>query len=560
MRNIDDPRHVIENLFIGEIIEVDGSHIVAELDKSLSELARTYEGNTYLVGQFGSIIKVHFAHKILYAYVGRLRMRSEYEAEKGIVVTDASDERVVEADLFGEGTWILDSGEWKLSFGRGVSSYPLPQQYIYLTPQSELKYIFGNNKEDVILLGEHVSSSGTPCYANINELVGKHTAILGSTGSGKSGTVAKIMHSLIDYGKDKEAWNPRIIVLDPHNEYSKAFPAGNLLSTDEGTLKLPYWFLSYTEIVNLVIGKTEFAATSQTNIIKNALLVARKEGAAKIGLDPDKINVDSPIPFLLTRFKEVIEAEKPPQASKQDSHNSILQKLESLERDVRLKFMLEEWTVEADPFIEILTLLISKSQPCIINLSGVPDEVAGITSSVIARTLFNLKVWQTLEERKQDPMLLVCEEAHRYVPNRGEAQYEAAQEAIKRVAKEGRKYGIGLLLVSQRPGELEPTVLSQCNSWLVHRITNDNDRESIKSFFPDSMSGLVKMLSGLRRREVIFVGQAAALPSRILIENLDDDKLPKSNDISFTKGWVNAYLSEESLNQLAKRWRYLVRE
>ena len=119
-----------------------------------------------------------------------------------------------------------------------------------------------------------------------------------------------------------------------------------------------------------------------------------------------------------------------------------------------------------------------------------------------------LKVWQSEDERRDSPVLLVCEEAHRYVPNRGEAQYEAAQSAIRRIAKEGRKYGVGLLLVSQRPSEVEATVLSQCNSWIVLRITNDSDREHVRSVLPDSMSGLTKMLSGLRRQEAIFVGQA----------------------------------------------------
>src|SRR5258706_254683 len=143
--------------------------------------------------------------------------------------------------------------------------------------------------------------------------------------------------------------------------------------------------------------------------------------------------------------------------------------------------------------------------------------MAGICSAVVARTLFNLEVWQTSEERDRDPVLLVCEEAHRYVPNRGEAQYEAAQEAIRRIAKEGRKYGLGLFLVSQRPSDVEATVLSQCNSWIIHRVTNDADREHVRGILPDSLSGLTKMLSGLRRREAIFVGQAAMLPSRILI-------------------------------------------
>jgi DNA helicase HerA-like ATPase len=150
---------------------------------------------------------------------------------------------------------------------------------------------------------------------------------------------------------------------------------------------------------------------------------------------------------------------------------------------------------------------------------------------------------------------LVCEEAHRYVPDRGEAQYEAAQEAIRRIAKEGRKYGIGLLLVSQRPGEVESTVLSQCNSWIVHRITNDVDRKHVQSILPDSLAGLTKVLSGLRRQEAIFVGQAAVLPSRIMIRTLDEKQRPRSHDIDFDKGWQNDPISDADLAKIAGRWR-----
>jgi DNA helicase HerA-like ATPase len=191
----------------------------------------------------------------------------------------------------------------------------------------------------------------------------------------------------------------------------------------------------------------------------------------------------------------------------------------------------------------------------IVDLSGVPNEVAGAASSAIARTLFSVKLWQSADERKTSPMLLVCEEAHRYVPNRGEAQYEAAQEAIRRLAKEGRKYGIGLMLVSQRPSEVEATVLSQCNSWLVLRITNDADRDHVRSILPDSLSGLTKVLSGLRRREAIFVGQAAMLPSRILIKRLDHDKLPRSHDIDFDQGWQCDPVTPEKLLEIGIRWR-----
>ncbi len=560
-RNPADP---IENLAIGKIIEVDGSHVIAELDPGLTELSRVYAGETYPIGQFGSIVRIHFGRRLIYALVGRLRMKAEYEAERGAVPHAGPDERIVEADLFGEGEWTHDeSGKGNLQFERGVATYPLPQQTVYLTPKSELRFIYGHFKGAVIRIGEHVGTGGAPCYADLNELLGKHTAVLGSTGAGKSGAVAAIIHSVLDRGRDESyaRWNPRIIILDPHNEYGAAFSAASRLSTDDGTLSLPYWLLNFQEMVALLIGKTEFVATSQANIVKSALMDARTEGASLLHLDAGRITVDSPVPFKLATLKAKIEADKPTQQSKQDSHNSILQKLAVLVADARLKFLMTEWGGGSDdPFPQIVTQLVGCGpQPSVVDLSGVPNEVAGVSSAVIARTLFNLKVWQTPDERASDPVLLVCEEAHRYVPNRGEAQYEAAQEAIRRIAKEGRKYGVGLLLVSQRPSEVEATVLSQCNSWIVLRVTNDSDREHVKAILPDSMAGLTKMLSGLRRQEAIFVGQAAMLPSRIMIRDLAVDQLPKSNDIDFDKGWRSEAMPAEQLAAVANRWRYQTR-
>ena len=561
MTELHNPNAPIENLAIGTIIEVDGAHIVAELKPGISELSRIFGGDTYPIGQFGSIVKIHFGRRIIFAFVGRLRMKAEYELERGITPQGVSDERVIEADLFGEGEWFSDtSTQWNLKFDRGVVTYPLPQQTVYLTPKRELRFIYGHGKGATVYLGEHVGTGGTKCYAEMNELLGKHTAILGSTGAGKSGTVAAVLHSLLERGVKEgfTAWNPRIIVLDPHNEYSAAFPNHKKLSTDDGSLILPYWLLNFTETVALIIGKTEFVATSQANIVKTALLKARIEGAKTLGIDASKITVDSPVPYKLSKFIADIEANKPSQLSKQDSHNSILEKLDILVRDARVAFLMREWDGSTqDPFPTVLSQLMSNGdQPRIVDLSGVPNEVAGVSSAVIARTLFNLKVWQTADERKNDPILLVCEEAHRYVPNRGEAQYEAAQEAIRRIAKEGRKYGIGLLLVSQRPSEVEATVLSQCNSWIILRITNDADREHVRAILPDSMAGLTKMLSGLRRQEAIFVGQAAVLPSRILIRSLMPEQLPRSNDIDFDKGWQAASIAETQLLAIVNKWRY----
>ena len=577
-RNPGDP---IQNLAIGKIIEVDGSRMVAELDPGLTELSRVYAGETYPIGQFGSIVRIHFGRRLIYALVGRLRMKAEYEVERGAVPRAAPDERIVEADLFGEGEWTYDeSGRGRLQFERGVATYPLPQQTVYLTPKAELRSIYGHFKGAVIRIGEHVGAGGAPCYAELNELLGKHTAILGSTGAGKSAAVAAIIHSVIGRGTEENygKWRPQVVILDPHNEYGKAFQGHKRLSTDEGTLSLPYWLLDLDETIGLLIGKTEYAATSQANIVKNALLSARSATAKDVlGLDPSKLTVDSPVPYVLgdpaglNEFGELdgvkyeiglvgaINAQRPNNKSRKDheDYNKVLRKLDSLLKDERLSFMMKGWDGSEDPMPSVLAQILGDGAVVrIVDLSGVPNEIAGTASAAVARTLFSMKIWQSVAEREASPVVLVCEEAHRYVPNSGEAQYEAAQSAIKRIAKEGRKYGVGLFLVSQRPSEVETTVLSQCNSWIVLRITNEADRAHVRGVLPDSMAGLTKMLSGLRRQEAIFVGQAAMLPSRVMIRDLENDQLPKSSDIDFDKGWQTDGMSEVALKAVSDRWRY----
>ena len=576
------PGEPLENLAIGKIVEVDGTHIVADLDARLTELSRIYAGDVYPVGQFGSIVKVHFGRRIIYAFVGRLRMKAEYEAEQGIMKPIATDERVIEADLFGEGEWRFDTadGEPMLKFDRGVANYPLPQQTLYLTPKSELRFIYGQTENAAIHLGEHVGSGGAPCYADLNELLGKHTAILGSTGAGKSGTVAAIIHSILEKGSDStyETWNPKIIILDPHNEYAFAFKNSRRLSTDEGTLLLPYWLLSLNETIDLLIGTTEHAATSQANIVKNALLEVRKTSAEKLQLETNKLTVDSPVPYELGEpsglnefgqdgdgilysigFVGAINAQRPKNQNRaqHEDYNKVLRKLDSLMKDERVSFMMRPWDGVSDQISDVLNQVMDlENRLIVVDLSGVPNEIAGTASAALVRTLFSIKIWQTDEERKISPVLLVCEEAHRYIPNRGMAQYESAQDAIRQIAKEGRKYGIGLFLVSQRPGEVEATVLSQCNSWIVLRTSNESDRNHVRGVLPDSLEGLTKMLSGLRRQEAIFAGQAATLPSRILVRDLRKDQLPASNDIDFDEGWQSEAMTDIQLSEVAKRWRY----
>lgn len=594
-----------KELKIGKIIEVSGNSLRIEVDDAVNELIRAVDGQVYSFGQMGSIIKIHFGKKLLFAFVRLLRMRSEIIADDESQQISASDDaRILEADLFGQGNW--NSGLNRLNFSRGVETYPLPLQSAYICLNDELEAVYqaaeNNAQEEVISpmvpIGNYIGGNNAVCRANIDKLFGQHFAILGSTGSGKSGTVASILHSVLEHKPNDNALKPRIVMIDPHGEYASAFgerarvyKAYNDASvTDNGSevLTLPYWLMSSDEFRSLVIGKTEFEATSQNNIIYEAITYARqlqaqviKEiGENPVGSQPlepaddksesDVLNFDrdKPLPFKLRDFlfhvKEVqgrkpgTTNEFPPSSSERQRIEGIQKKLRVLRANPQLDFLMNEFDVDTSPtLMKVLNQFIGESEGkdvCIIDISGLPNEVAGPLTALISRLLFQYKLWQKREEREKDPILFICEEAHRYVPNHGEAQYKEAQDAIRRIAKEGRKYGLGLGLVSQRPSDVESTVLSQCNSWIVLRLSNSSDQEHVSRFLPDSLNGLTKMLSALTRREAIFVGEAAALPSRIRIRELKEDQLPDSNDIKFAEGWSNEAVGDASLSEVVSRW------
>jgi len=597
-----------EDLKIGKILEVNGTTIKVELDGSLRDLSRSINGRVYPIGQMASIVKVHFGRRILFAYVRMLRMRSELAMEAGQQpISGADDSRVLEADLFGQGAWSpLDKS---LNFSRGVEAYPLPLQAVYLTTNEELEELYISAESAIedgatsplVSIGNYIGGTGAECRADVDKLFGHHCAVLGSTGSGKSGTVAAILHAVLAHRTAQgEAIRPRIVLIDPHAEYGKAFGEraevfraygeAAAIGDDGIKLKLPYWLMSSDEFRSLVIGKTEHEATSQNNIVYDALNYARmvEAGVVKsVGENPNgqvvpeladgkdekdrlSFDKDKPLPFSLSEFMTHIDKvqgrkkdkvdELPPSDSTRKRIEGILNKLRVLKANPQLDFLLADLDDDSPNVKDVLAQFVSEREGQnqkdirVIDISGLPNEIAGPLTAVIARLLFQYKIWQTKEEREADPVLFVCEEAHRYVPNHGEAQYKEAQEAIRRIAKEGRKYGLGLMLVSQRPSDVESTVLSQCNSWLVLRLSNASDQEHVARFLPDSLVGLTKILSSLTRREAIFVGESAALPSRIRIRELSKEQLPASADISFVSGWSQGPTDDAALDIVAKRW------
>ncbi len=589
-------------LKIGKILEVNGTKLRIEIDNEITSLTRSVDGNIYPLGQVASIIKIHFGKKILFAFVNMLRMRSEIIAEESkTIISPDDDSRILEAELFGQGEWNVEKE--KLKFSRGVETYPLPLQNAYLCLNDELEEVYNsaessttNSDDSMVVIGEYAGSNNAKCRANIDKLFGHHCAVLGSTGSGKSSTVAAIIHSILEHQINDKKINPRIIIIDPHGEYGSAFKQADIYyaynqffetDSDKQKLILPYWLMTSNELRSLIVGKSEHEATSQNNIVYEAISYARMVQAKIIQAynesptgnesakpippktlkDISTFDRDKPLPFKLSDFETHIDkiqgrkpgSTDPKSPTDRKDIDSILKKIRILRCNPQLNFLMKDYEDSDLNLQSILTQLIGndshKSSLKIIDTSGLPNEVAGPLTASIARLLFQYKTWQNKNEREQDPLLLVCEEAHRYVPNHGEAQYREAQDAIRRIAKEGRKYGLGLMLVSQRPADIEGTVLSQCNSWIILRLSNTTDQQHVSSFLPDNLASLTKILPALTRREALFVGEAAALPSRIFINKLIKDKLPNSHDISFVQGWNSINKNNQHMiKNIVDRW------
>jgi hypothetical protein len=607
---------LIPALKIGHIVEVAGSTIKVELSGEVTELARTHDGRVYPIGQIGSMVKIHFGRRLIIGFVTLLRMRSEEQDKLEVPIPPDADQRLMEVELFAEALW--NSTEEKLLLFRGITTYPLPRQTVHLLTRDEILAIYNaaegalpdSENNPLVPFAHYAGADNAICRANLDKMIGMHCAVLGSTGSGKSGAVAALLHSMVEHKQHGgKTTDPRIIILDPHGEYGKAFSSCSIRfraynplkneETDGEPISLPYWLMSAEEFRMLVIGKTEQEATSQNNIIYKALTHARMVSAGLVEKAPGKhgspaptdglefdtprlkagasekdflsFDLDKPRPFCLDELlrhiiyvqatrvnKSQMESIAPGEFSK--SFKSIIDKLAVIRRDPRIKFLISNWSAESLSLEKIISQLLGskerngRNKPIrIIDISGLPNEVAGPLASMLARLLFQYKLYQTEDERKRDPALLVCEEAHRYVPDRGEAEYAAAQTAIRRIAREGRKYGIGLMLVSQRPADIESTVIAQCATWLVLRLTNASDQQQVSRFLPDGLSGMTKALPNLAQQEAIFVGEGAAMPAKIKIKNLPSDKLPRSNSAKYAEGWTLPRLTEDEIKEIAIR-------
>ena len=537
-------------LKIGRVVEVSGSKVIGELAGTVEDLHRTYKSRRYTVGQVGSIVKIEAGDKLVFGVVTALRMTETLlEGDSAAHPETASNAKWLEIELFGEAVR-TGLGESEFSFERGVVTYPLPGQGIFVASVAELARVYHRPDKPSIHVGTLSQAASLPVYLLTDDLLGKHFAVLGTTGSGKSCSVTVLLRSILDV-----APKAHVILLDPHNEYRRAFP-DNAEIIDPTSLNLPHWLLNFEESMALFIGKTEFVATSQTNILKDTILAARQDFGTH-GIAADKITVDTPVPYTLSKLLENVEAGMPPQDSKKDPYLKIKNKIQTLQQDSRFSFLIRPDENVSDDLKDIvgqyLRIPVSDKPLSIIDLSGVPSDVVDVVVSVLCRMIFDFAVWSP--RPVQVPIVLVCEEAHRYAPRRDDAAFQPTKQALSRIAKEGRKYGVGLGLISQRPSELDESILSQCNTLIALRMSNEQDQNFVQRALPDSVRSLVNVLPTLRTQEALVVGEGTVVPVRLRFNDLAEEHQPQSADVPFSARWAAADNNAEYVESVVRRWR-----
>lgn len=492
------------------------------------------------------------------------------------VKDDGNRKHVIEAIPLG----VIKGGE----FIRGGDSIAIPPKRVEPAAVDEIKKIYEHSisKDDSFMFSSLSSNKNIRIPVNGNKFFNKHIAIVGSTGSGKSHTLATIIQRAISEKEGNFALNnSHVVIFDIHSEYKAAFPNANLIDTKN--LVLPYWMLNSDELQELFLD-TDSNDHNQRYIFKQAVVDNRKLNFGGSDLDKAKIHFDSPLyfdiekvlEFSVEKNEEVIDtgdvyasgAKKgEPKTTNGSLHGKLtnfVNRLENKINDKRLDFLLGDKT-KTITFEDTLKQLIgykesSNSNVTVIDLSGVPFEVLSITVSLISRILFEYGyIYKRLRSEKYAaekinnniPLLLVYEEAHKYVPTSDLVKYRASKNSIERIAKEGRKYGVTLLLASQRPSEISETIFSQCNNFIAMRLTNPNDQNYVKKLLPDTLGNLIDALPALKAGEGLLIGESIVLPSIVQIDPCECP--PSSNDIPYWKLWKEEW-KELNFEELKTEW------
>ena len=570
-----------------------GASVTVALAPSLASGLAIISGRTYRVGQVGSFVRIPQGYQDLFGIVIEVGALGEKGGSK---FPDAGKDRWMRVELAGESI-----GE---RFERGLSQHPNIDDTVHIVTESDLKKIYGDKGADQVVIGSLSSAENISVSLSLDALVTRHSAVLGSTGSGKSTAVASLLRSLIA-PSDGGLGSPgaRILLLDIHGEYSSALADLSTVYSatpkpGEQNLHVPFWALDSSELLDLTVGSL---SDPQETAFSDEVFRLKAESIAAHplpGLDPVSLTVDSPVPFSLKKlWYNLLNFETATYTGQQRDVPALevagdadsltpprytphamgaagpflnpaakgirrqLNQLRSRMLDRRYDFLLHPgpWEPDLDGGVsEDLDVLLQgwlghDKQITILDLSGVPSDFLERIIGSILRVVYDALFWsrEKTEGGVLRPLLVVMEEAHRYL---GPENTQVASGIVKRIAKEGRKYGIGAMLISQRPAELDETILSQCGTLVALRLSNPADRARVKGSLPDNLSGLMDLLPVLRTGEAIVAGEAASLPVRCRIRIPEPKHRPNSADPEVTESWKTRRVAE-GYDRVVASWR-----
>lgn len=605
---------------LGSVEDVNGASVSVKLSESAPGGLLFVNGEAYRVGQVGGFVRIPSGYVDLYGVISQVGAGAAPGAPE---LAPQFGNRWLRVELVGQ-------GRRGTKFERGIAQYPSIGDSVHVVTESDLKTVYAPGDEDgYVAVGRVASAESIRAYLDLNRLTSQHSAVVGSTGSGKSNAVANILGAVSNTDRFKSA---RVVLFDLHGEYAKAFGnqarvfrVGANAGAGERELHVPFWALTAEEFISISMGSVTGTPMA---LLQEKLLSAKrasKPGGAAHGMSELAVTVDTPLPFSVHQLwhdlyslhcathtassnqnqteatRAYVEEGAPPKTAIGDADQLVrprflpvsneaggpkiykgqyseqsrahLDVLEGRLRDPRMQFLFNpgDWAVAKDgttasDLDALLSSWIGAEAPVsVFDLSGIPTTIVDDMVGAILRILYDAVFWGRMKQEggRERPLLLVLEEAHVYLSAQSKSR---AATAARRIAKEGRKYGVGLMLVSQRPSEVDSTILSQCGTIVALRLTNDSDRGQVASCASDNLKGLFSMLPVLRTGEALIVGEAVNMPIRAIIDRPPEGRRPDSDDpvVVVPKGadgkrlrsggWTEPVL-HENYGPLVEAWR-----
>lgn len=541
-------------IHIGYLSEVRGDGMNARItEEHTNELPIIKVGNQeILAGSIGSYVVIRQGEICILALVFKVWGKDHFDTTDRRK-TDRFVSLIPVGEIQGEGLFV-----------RGVRHYPTPGAKVYAVGMEEINVIFSKFRQYEFFIGQLASHKDYHLSLDPRALFGRHFAILGQSGSGKSWTVTSLIQNTI-----RAMPRTHLIMLDLHGEYcwkddsgaiQSAFPKEQVNYIDAMEMEMPYWMMTYAELVDLFIDRDDKGASMQMSFMREVLQQLKRKEAKRLGMAT--VSIDTPIYFSLAemymQFKAANEERKDfgkTQGALFGQFDEFLIRMQSRFNDVRYDFLLKPKIRNnsesmADILREFVGLGSKKANITVVDLSSVPTDVRPAVSAQVGRLAYEFNYWNP--HRREFPITLICEEAHAYIPREKGGNFEGTKKMMERIAKEGRKYGVSIGVVSQRPTELSETMLSQCSSFICLRTTNPDDQAYIRGLVPEAEGDLTDILTSLGRGEALVLGEAAPLPTRVQIYRPNPE--PKSNDVDYYTGWREGK-DDLDVGNIVELWR-----